>query len=151
MPKQVITCWHCKLHGCNILDDFDCCKRCGTNLEKYPTHESHPYPEEIRREFGDEKLAAKVLGTRQKFTVPPEFDEYRNSNPPVKVNLLQYAVHWIDKDGERRQRFVDPLCSKCGKIAIHILTRTKDNETKIYRCKECYDINPEWRAYDNNK
>ena len=67
------TCWHCKLHGKNILDKYGCCKRCGTNLIKYPTYDSHPYPVEILASArGDSKLDAEVLGSRERFTVPED-------------------------------------------------------------------------------
>jgi len=143
MSKNLV-CWYCRIHGYNILDEFDCCKRCGTNLKRWPIRKSHPYPDEIKREFGDEKLSAEVLGTRQKFVIPPEFDEYQDLNPPIKINPLQFVIHWTDENGNKKQKFVDPICSKCGKIATHVLTKVKKNGTKVYRCNECYDKNLEW-------
>ena len=56
IKRKEITCWYCKIHGKNILDKHGCCKRCGTNLKKYPTRECHPYPklDRIEREvLGD--------------------------------------------------------------------------------------------------
>lgn len=40
-----ITCWYCKNNGYNILDEFGCCKTCGTNLIKYPYRDSLKYPD----------------------------------------------------------------------------------------------------------
>lgn len=57
-------CWNCRLHGPNILDEYGCCKRCGTNLKKYPTRDSHEYPD-----LG-KKLEDEVLGQREKFNIP---------------------------------------------------------------------------------
>jgi len=42
--NKKITCWYCRLNGKNILDKYGCCKRCGTNLKKYPSRDKHLYP-----------------------------------------------------------------------------------------------------------
>jgi len=70
VAKKYLRCWYCHLNGYHILDKFECCKRCGTNLKKYPTRESHPKPD-----LDDAKIARKVLGTRTKFTILDENDQ----------------------------------------------------------------------------
>ena len=64
MKAKYVRCWYCHLHGYNMLDKFGCCKRCGTNLKKYPTRESH-----LKPNLDDEKIAREVLGTREKFKI----------------------------------------------------------------------------------
>ncbi len=66
MVEERVTCWYCHINGKNILDEHGCCKRCGTNLKKYPTLESHRYPE-----LG-KKLDGEVLGHRDRFVIPDE-------------------------------------------------------------------------------
>lgn len=63
MSKKRITCWRCHLNGKNILDKYGCCKRCGTNLKKYPTLESHQYPDL------EEKHETETLGHRARFVI----------------------------------------------------------------------------------
>lgn len=70
MRTKDIRCWYCQLHGKNILDEFGCCKRCGTNLKKYPNRDSHMYPE-----LNTEKVSQEVLGTREKFNLPDDNDQ----------------------------------------------------------------------------
>ena len=62
---EKIRCWYCRLHGNKdkVLDKYGCCKRCGTNLKRFPNRASHPYPDMSN-------LDAQVLGYRQKFTIP---------------------------------------------------------------------------------
>lgn len=144
--SQIVTCWYCHLNGRNILDEFNCCKRCGTNLKKYPTRESHPYPD-----LDDEKIAQEVLGTREKCDIRDDnhFDEEVDpSTLPIKHNPLQIIVHFKDKDGSLRYRRLDPVCSECGKFATHLLVKQSKKGTKLYRCDSCYDKNPEWEVLD---
>ena len=70
MRTKETRCWYCHLHGYNILDEFGCCKRCGTNLKRYPTRDKHP-----TLDLSDEKISREVLGTRWKFTIPDENDQ----------------------------------------------------------------------------
>jgi len=67
LAKRDIRCWYCQLHGNDILDKFGCCKRCETNLIKYPHRGKLIYPG-----LNDEKLAQEVLGTREKCVIPSE-------------------------------------------------------------------------------
>lgn len=69
MPKEK-RCWYCKLHGQNILDEFGCCKRCETNLKKYPRWKRVPW-------LNTEQIAQEVLGFRQRFVIPKD-DEQEN-------------------------------------------------------------------------
>lgn len=64
MRTKDVRCWYCHLHGYNILDEFGCCKRCGTNLKKYPTRDSH-----LKPNLDDDAIAGEVLGTRKSFTL----------------------------------------------------------------------------------
>ena len=76
MHKKALACWNCRLIGNNILDEFGCCKRCGTNITKYPTKNSHAYPRELLgSKAGDEALVVEVLGSREKFVIPEETDQ----------------------------------------------------------------------------
>ena len=63
-------CWYCKLHGQDILDEFGCCKRCGTNLKKWPRWKKNSG-------LNTEQIAQEVLGLRQRFVVPKD-DEQEN-------------------------------------------------------------------------
>ena len=64
------TCWFCHSNGYAILDKFGYCKRCGTNLKKYPTRDSIPYPK-----VSSDEVSREVLGTRDKFTIPDDNDQ----------------------------------------------------------------------------
>ena len=144
--SKIITCWYCHMNGRNIIDKFNCCKRCGTNLKKYPTRESHPYPD-----LDDEKIAKEVLGTREKCDIRDDnhYDEEVDpSKLPIKYNPLQIIVHFKDKEGNLQQRRLDPVRFQCGRIATHLLERQRKNGTKLYLCDECYDENPEWEIID---
>jgi hypothetical protein len=70
MKAKYARCWNCHLNGFSILDNFGCCKRCGTNLKKYPTRDKHMKPD-----LSDERIAREVLGSRDKFTVRDENDQ----------------------------------------------------------------------------
>jgi len=70
MRTKDVRCWYCQLHGKNILDKYGCCKRCRTNLKKYPTRESLQYPD-----TSNEKIVREVLGTREKFIILDENDQ----------------------------------------------------------------------------
>lgn len=70
MSKKYVRCWYCSLNGYNILDASGSCKRCGTNLKKYPTRESHIYPD-----LNTERITREVLGTREKFSIPYDSDQ----------------------------------------------------------------------------
>ena len=70
MKTKYVRCWYCHLNGYTILDKHGCCKRCGTNLKKYPTREKHMKPD-----LSDEKIAREVLGTRTRFTIGDENDQ----------------------------------------------------------------------------
>lgn len=76
LKRTTTTCWYCHLHddskksSYSILDKHGCCKRCGTNLKKYPTRESHEYPD-----ISNEKITREVLGTREKFAIFDENDQ----------------------------------------------------------------------------
>ena len=59
--KKRMECWNCGLHGHSILDKYGCCLRCKTNLKKYPTESSHPYPN-----LSNETVSTEVLGLRTK-------------------------------------------------------------------------------------
>ncbi len=63
-----ITCWFCHINGRNILDKDGKCKRCGTNLKKYPIRDKHPYP-------NMKNLDREVLGHRDKFYIPDDSDQ----------------------------------------------------------------------------
>jgi len=136
--KKVITCWNCHLNGRSILDEFGCCKRCGTNLQKYPTRDSHPYPD-----LDDKKLSQEVLGVREKCDITGDVPFEGDVDPSkllIRRNRLQEWVHFTDKDGNLRHKRYDPLCYKCGKIATHLLARrNKKNGTKLYMCNDCYN------------
>ena len=69
-----LTCWYCHLNGYDVLNKLGCCKRCGTNLKKYPTRKSLPYPCSKNR-AADEQIDREVLGTREKFCIPDENDQ----------------------------------------------------------------------------
>lgn len=71
--KKRRSCWHCNLITDTILDKHGCCKRCGTNLTKYPTRKFLPYPKEL---IDHKLLEDNVLGDRAKFTLPEDTGEY---------------------------------------------------------------------------
>jgi rRNA maturation endonuclease Nob1 len=58
--EKAITCWYCKSNGKNILDEYGCCKRCGTNLKKWKKREDLKYPIKSQSQLENE-----VLGCRQ--------------------------------------------------------------------------------------
>ena len=62
--SERITCWYCNISGPNILDESGCCKRCGTNLKKWPKRNKLGYPN-----INSDKLAREVLGTRERCTI----------------------------------------------------------------------------------
>lgn len=64
MKAKYVRCWNCHLNGFDILDIFGCCKRCKTNITKYPSREKH-----LKPDLSDERVAREVLGSREKFTV----------------------------------------------------------------------------------
>jgi len=83
--SQIIRyCWYCHLYlphsKKGILNEYGCCKRCGTNLKKYPTLDSHR-PEKCVA-FGpvyvgnDEELEYEVLGIREKCNISNDEGEY---------------------------------------------------------------------------
>jgi len=61
-------CWFCKLNGNDILDKFGCCKRCGTNLKKYPRWKK-------KQQLNTEEIAKEVLGVRQGFIIPDDNEQ----------------------------------------------------------------------------
>jgi len=65
--KKYTRCWYCHINGYNILDEHGCCKRCGTNLKKYPKRDKLEYPD-----LTTEKIAQEVLGYREKFSIPTD-------------------------------------------------------------------------------
>lgn len=63
--KKITRCWHCRYnHPEGVLDEHGCCRRCGTNLRKYPTKASHRYPDLGRG------LEVEVLCYREHFAIP---------------------------------------------------------------------------------
>jgi len=66
--NKYARCWYCKLNGYDILDKFGCCKRCGTNLKKYPYWKK-------KSELNTEQIAQEVLGIRQGFVLPKDNEQ----------------------------------------------------------------------------
>lgn len=76
MQKKKQTCWYCKFRGNNILDEFGCCKRCGTNITRWKKRRSLPYPQGLlESKKGDKALDLEVLGHRERFVIPEDDEQ----------------------------------------------------------------------------
>lgn len=65
--KKMCYCWYCNLiDGRGILDEYGCCRRCGTNLRRYPNRKDHPCPD-----LG-QPHEYETLGHRERFMLPDE-------------------------------------------------------------------------------
>jgi len=71
---KYLRCWYCKNNGTNMLDKFGCCNRCGTNLKKYPTMKTLPYPK-----IDDETIAKQVLGNTTHTDLKFSFNDKENT------------------------------------------------------------------------